>query len=62
MFSGCAAPRKVYGWSFSKLNYNNKSTGDSCSGYKTLSKVLLLYLKGKLQQETRLTHLEVKMP
>ena len=33
-----------------QAKYINKSTGDSLSGYKTLSTVWLVYLKVKLQQ------------
>ena len=50
VFRGFEAPRKVYGWWFSKLNYTNKGTRDSFSGYKTLSKVRLLYLESELQE------------
>ena len=42
---------KVYGWWFSKLNYIIIGTKDSVSGYKTLNKVLLLYLEVKLQEK-----------
>ena len=50
MFRDFEGPRKVYRWSFYKLNYINKGTRDSVSGYKTLSKVWLLYLEVWLQQ------------
>ena len=33
-----------------KLNYTNKDTRDGVSGYKTMSKVWLLYLEIWLQQ------------
>ena len=48
MFIGSEGPKKVYDWWFSQLNYNNKGTAGSFSGYKTLSNVWLLSLEVKL--------------
>ena len=50
MFRGFELPRKLYGWWLLYLKYINKYTGESFSGYKTLSKVWLFYLEVKLQQ------------
>ena len=41
---------KVYDWWFSKLNYINIKK-DGVSGYKTLNKVLRLYLEVKLLEK-----------
>ena len=47
---GFKEPKKVYCWSFCKLNYINEGMGDSLIGHKTLSKLLTLYLEVKIQQ------------